>query len=75
MLIPDNIHPKKTIYYNGAFVLKILQKNGVQSILDLYNSVKQEKQMTFPVFTLCLDWLFLLDVAILNEKAEVELCS
>lgn len=75
MLIPDNIHPNKSIYYNGAFVLKSLQNNSVQSILDLYNDVKQEKQMTFPVFTLCLDWLFLLDVAILNENAEVELCS
>lgn len=75
MLIPDNIHPNQSIYYNGAFVLKALQNNGLQKLLDLYHNVKQERQMTFPVFVLCLDWLFLLDLVILNNNGEIELCS
>lgn len=75
MLIPDNIHPNQSIYYNGAFVLKVLQENGLQKLLDLYHNVKQEKKMTFPVFVLCLDWLFLLDLIVLNKNGEIELCS
>jgi len=75
MLLPDGIHPENSIYYNGAFVLKILQKQKKQHLLDLYQVVKRQRNMTFPVFVLCLDWLFLIDVAVLNGKFEVELCS
>ncbi|MBU4099746.1 hypothetical protein KJ980_08965 [Patescibacteria group bacterium] len=75
MLIPDNIHPQQSIYYNGAFVLQRLQKQRQQKMLDLYQNVRQNKEMTFPVFVLCLDWLYLLDLVILNTSGEIELCS
>ena len=75
MLLPDGIHPENSIYYNGAFVLQVLQKQKTQHLLDLYQTVKQQRNITFPVFVLCLDWLFLIDAAVLNDKSEVELCS
>jgi len=75
MLLPDGIHPENSVYYNGAFVLRVLQKQKTQHLLDLYQTVKQQRNMTFPVFVLCLDWLFLIDAAVLNDKSEVELCS
>ena len=75
MLLPDNIHPEHSIYYNGAIVLQLLQKQNKQNLLDLFQNVKQERNMTFPVFILCLDWLFLLDVAVLGADGDVELCS
>lgn len=75
MLLPDNIHPEYSLYYNGAIVLQSLQNNNKQNLLDLYQSVKQEGNMTFPIFILCLDWLYLLNVAVSNTKGDVELCS
>ena len=36
MLLPDNIHPELSIYYNGALVLSELQKQNKQSIINLY---------------------------------------
>jgi len=75
MLLPDNIHPENSIYYNGAFVLEVLQKQSSQNILDLYQNVKTKRDMSFSIFVLCLDWLYLLNVAKLNSKGEVSLCS
>ena len=75
MLLPDEIHPENSIYYNGAFVLQALQKQKTQHLLDLYQTVKQQQNMTFSVYVLCLDWLFLINAAVLNDKSEVELCS
>jgi hypothetical protein len=75
MLLPEDIHPENSIYYNGAFVLQVLQKRKTQHLLHLYQTVKKQRNMTFPVFVLCLDWLFLIDAAVLNDKSEVELCS
>jgi hypothetical protein len=75
MLIPDNIHPEQTIYFNGAFVLKSIQKHRVLDILDLYIQAKTEQEMSMPVFILCLDWLYLLNLIKLNDNCKVELCS
>ena len=75
MLLPDNIHPKYTVYYNGAMVLHALQKNKQITMLDLYQDVKQQSDISFSIFILCLDWLFLLDIAVINKKGEVMLCS
>jgi len=74
MLIPDNIHPKNSIYYNGAIILEILYKKRKINLLDLYIELKKIKDITFPVFLLCIDWLYLSEIAILKDGS-VELCS
>lgn len=75
MLLPDNIHPENTIYYNGAFVLEAIKSNSANNILDLYQTTKEKKEMSFSIFILCLDWLYLLDIANTNDKGEIRLCS
>ncbi len=75
MLIPDNVHPEQTIYFNGSFVLEIIKKNRLMDILDLYIQTTSVRKMSMPVFLFCLDWLFLLNVITLNSNGKVELCS
>lgn len=75
MLLPDNIHPENSIYYNGALVLALIQQHKCIKITELYILVKEKKNMSFPILILCLDWLYLLDVAVINKKGEVTLCS
>jgi hypothetical protein len=75
MLLPDNIHPQNSVYYNGAIVLQVLQERKRQSILDLYQTVRNVQNLSFSLFILCLDWLYLIDAAKLNSVGEVELCS
>jgi hypothetical protein len=75
MLIPDSVHPEQTIYFNGAFVLKTIQKHRILDMLDLYMQTKVEREMSLPVFILCLDWLFLLNLVTLNGYGKVKICS
>lgn len=75
MLLPDNIHPEQSIYYNGSLVLQALNERRVMGLLDLYASTQTYRSMTMPVFVLCLDWLFLLNLINLNDQGCVELCS
>lgn len=75
MLLPDNIHPEQSIYYNGAFVLQALREQHSMGLFDLYAATHKFRQMTMPVFVLCLDWLYLLNLVRLNDKGGVELCS
>lgn len=75
MLLPDNIHPEQSIYYNGAFVLQALRAERSMGLFDLYARTQELRQMTMPVFVLCLDWLYLLNQVSLNDQGGVELCS
>lgn len=74
MLLPDNIQPELSLYYNGALVLNELQIKNKQPIISLYQKVKASNEMSFPTFVLCLDWLYLIDAATINEKGDIELC-
>lgn len=74
MLLPDNIHPENCIYYNGAFLIKILRDKNDLDILELYQEVKYIRNMSFPIFTLCVDWLYLANIAeLINGR--IKLCS
>jgi hypothetical protein len=75
MLLPDNIRPENSIYYNGAMVLRSLQQKKKQKLLDLYQDVRNDQNLSFSLFILCLDWLYLINAARLNNSSEVELCS
>lgn len=74
MLIPDNIHPDNTIYYNGALVLQILQQNKRMNISDLFIQIQQIREVSFSILLLCLDWLYLINAAVVTDKGEVKIC-
>lgn len=75
MLIPDNVHPEATVYFNAAAVLQVIRSVKALGVIDLYVAVKTQRFMTIPMFILCLDWLFLLGVIKLNTHGEIESCS
>lgn len=76
MLLPESVQPELSIYYNGAMVLKELQESDDErSVIGIYQKVKEKHGMTFPVFLLSLDWLYLTNVAIVDQKGEIQLCS
>lgn len=75
MLLPDNIHPGQSVYFNASVLLKILQQQRSMAFMDLYLGSKAEHDMSMPVFVLCLDWLFLLNLITLDAHGVVELCS
>ena len=74
MLLPDNIHPENSVYFNGAIVLQALQRKSSLDFLELYQNVKEIREMSFSTYVLCLDWLYLINVAELKQ-GKVNLCS
>ena len=74
MLLPNHIKPEDSIYYNGGVVLGTLLKEGNKDLLSLYALTRKERNMSFPIFILCIDWLFLIG-AIKIDNQTVNLCS
>lgn len=75
MLLPENMQPELSIYYNGALLLSELQDSSAKSVIDIYQILKEKYEMSFPVFLLSLDWLYLTNIAEVDKKGEIQLCS
>ena len=74
MLMPENVDPKKSIYYTGAMVLQLIQSSGNISELTPYSEVTAQSGISFPVMLLSLDWLYLIGAATVTKSGEVKLC-
>lgn len=75
MLLPDNIHPEDSIYFNASYILNELSSVKSSDIIELYQNVKAKKDIVLPVFLLCLDWLYLINVVEINKDGIIEKCS
>lgn len=75
MLLPDSIHPKHCVYYTGAIVLQTLHRCGTMSFVNLFVEIKKSHDISFRLFTITLDWLYLINAAVINDKGEISLCS
>lgn len=74
MLLPDNVHPELSIYYNGSIIINELNKNPNQNIIDLYTRIKEKCDMSFSVFVLCIDWLYIIDYAKIDREGLIKKC-
>ena len=75
MLLPKDIHPTNSLYFNGAHIIKALKKNKPLGFMDLLMETRILHEMPIALFALSLDWLFLASVVQYNSKDEIELCS
>ncbi len=75
MLLPDNIHPYNSIYYNAAFIIQVLKEGKVGALIDLYLETKLKCNISFHLFVLCIDWLYLVEVIFITDNNEIKLCS
>lgn len=73
MLIPDNVRPENSIYFNGAIILKILIEKRKRMLIELYCDVMLSHKMSYNVFILSLDWLLLIE-AITYKNEEISIC-
>jgi len=75
MIISQNKHPQRHLYYLGAKILGILQtKGGASDFFEAYQEVRNEEDISIMLFILTLDWLYLLG-AIESERGWIKQCS
>lgn len=76
MIIDNNINPERDLYYLGGVLIDILskRKNNEFDYLDLYESFNQRKDITINLYSLTLDWLFVLGVITKSENGKIKKC-
>jgi hypothetical protein len=74
MLLPDNVHPEQSVYYNASIVLKYLFHAKEIEVFDLYVNIGAGKTMSIPTYFLSLDWLYLIGLVECNKMGGIKLC-
>lgn len=73
MILGKDIHPSKEIYYLGARILELVNSSPKIeiNILDTFQRLNEKERVSMNLFTLTLDWLFLLgSIKIANGRLE-----
>lgn len=76
MIIDKNINPERDLYYLGGILIDVLQNKGNKEIdyMDLYTLINNEKEITINLYSLTLDWLFILGLVAKGENGKIKIC-
>ena len=76
MIINSNITPDRDLYYLGGRVIEALVSNEEQEVdyFDLFQRVNTELKISLNLYTLVLDWLFIIGVIINAENGLIKKC-
>ena len=75
MLIGKDTNPQKQIYYLSALIIEELNDSETVAVdfFDIYHKIKAKEDISINLYSLSLDWLFLLG-AIKQNKNKLEKC-
>ena len=76
MIVNKNTAPERDLYYLGGKVIEILDgSNKVEfDYFELYGSLNKSHSISINLFSLVLDWLFILGVIKNGKKGLLEKC-
>lgn len=76
MIIDKNINPERDLYYLGGILIDVLaSKNSVDiDYIDLYQLLNQKQEISINLYSLTLDWLFILGVVRKGENGKIKKC-
>lgn len=76
MIINKNINPERDLYYLGGKVIETLNLFNQPHVdyFELFLSVKKTNKISINLYSLVLDWLFILGVIKKSKKGLIEKC-
>ncbi len=76
MIVDKNINPERDLYYLGGILIDVLaSKKSVHfDYIDLYKTLNQKQEISINLYSLTLDWLFILGVVSKGENGKIKKC-
>lgn len=76
MIVNKNINPERDLYYLGGKVIEVLNSYTKIEIdyFDLFLSVNKSNKVSLNLYSLVLDWLFILGVIKKGNKGLIIKC-
>jgi hypothetical protein len=76
MIVNKNTNPERDLYYLGGKVIEVLNSFATNEIdyFDLFLSVNKSNKVSLNLYSLVLDWLFILGVIKKGNKGLIIKC-
>ena len=76
MIVNKNINPERDLYYLGGKVIEVLNSFNQKEVdyFDLFLSVNKLNKITLNLYSLVLDWLFIIQVIKKGDKGFIIKC-
>ena len=76
MIVNKNINPERDLYYLGGKVIEVLNSYTQNEIdyFDLFLSLNKENKISLNLYSLVLDWLFIIGVIKKGNKGLIIKC-
>ena len=76
MIVNKNINPERDLYYLGGKVIEVINSYTKNEIdyFDLFLSVNKSNKVSLNLYSLVLDWLFILGVIKKGNKGLIIKC-
>jgi hypothetical protein len=76
MIVDKTINPERNLYYLGAKIIEELSSNSHREFdcLDVFEILNKKERISISLYSLVLDWLFLLGIIKTGKKGQLEKC-
>ena len=76
MIISKDINPERDFYYLGAKTIEILSSTEDKKVdfFSVFNALKSSEDISLNLFTLTLDWLFIIGAVNNSHKGYIVKC-
>jgi hypothetical protein len=76
MIVDNNTNPERDLYYLGGVLIDLISNKEDDEIdyMDLYKNFNQKQEITINLYSLTLDWLFILGLVNKGENGKIKRC-
>lgn len=76
MIISKDINPERDFYFLGAKIIEVLSnsEDKKHDFFTVYEKMKSMEPISINLFTLSLDWLFIIGAVSKSEKGDIIKC-
>lgn len=76
MIVDKNTNPERDLYYLGGILIDVIESKNSSEIdyMDLYKLFNQKQEITINLYSLALDWLFILGLVTKGENGKIKKC-
>lgn len=76
MIVDKNTNPERDLYYLGGVLIDVLASKNSSDIdyIDLYKLFNRKLEITINLYSLTLDWLFMLGLVTQGKNGKIKKC-
>jgi hypothetical protein len=76
MIVNKNTNPERDLYYLGGKIIEVFVsfKNKEYDYFELFSLVNKTQEISLNLYSLVLDWLFIMGAIKKNNKGYIEKC-